>query len=172
MKGAAGAAAATSPRTPVLTLADVDRDAVARLLAGLGLALDERAPGAALPGSYWGDSEAGLVGATLFARTDTPVHSLLHEAAHFACMSEARRAALDTDAGGDTEEECAVCVLQVLLATRLPGVGLARMLSDMDAWGYSFRLGSARRWWATDAEDGRLWLAARGLLPACPMPPA
>ena len=31
------------------------------------------------PGSYWGDSEAGLRGNALYVRADTPLHSLLHE---------------------------------------------------------------------------------------------
>ena len=40
-----------------------------------------------LPGSYWGDSEAGLRGNVLYVRADTPLHSLLHELSHFVCMS-------------------------------------------------------------------------------------
>jgi hypothetical protein len=36
----------------------------------------------------------------------------------------------------------------------------------MDAWGYSFRLGSARAWFERDAEEARAWLAARGLVDA------
>jgi hypothetical protein len=35
----------------------------------------------------------------------------------------------------------------------------------MDAWGYSFRFGSARAWFERDADDARGWLARRGLLP-------
>lgn len=150
----------------MLRLRDLARAPLRRLLAGLGLELTLcAAPGAPIPGSYWGHAEAGLRGRRLFAREDTPVHSILHEACHFACMSDARRRGLDTDAGGDELEECAVCVLQVLLAGGLPDVGRDRMLADMEAWGYSFRLGSARRWWATDADDGRRWLAEHGLLP-------
>jgi hypothetical protein len=148
----------------VLRLRDLDPGPVRDLLARLGLDLVHLAdPAAVVPGSYWGGAEAGLRGRRLFARPDTPVHSILHEASHFVCMSEARRRALDTDAGGDDEEELAVCVLQVLLAEGLPGVGRARMLADMDRWGYSFRLGSATRWWATDAEEGRRWLAERAV---------
>ncbi|NIS90685.1 MAG: hypothetical protein GTN98_11520, partial [Woeseiaceae bacterium] len=48
-------------------------------------------------------------------RSDTPVHSLLHETCHIICMSRERRAELETDAGGDDLEEAAVCYLQVLL---------------------------------------------------------
>ena len=34
----------------------------------------------------------------------------------------------------------------------------------MDAWGYTFRLGSAQRWFAADAEEARLWLERYGML--------
>ena len=42
----------------------------------------------------------------------------------------------------------------------------ARLMADMDAWGYSFRLGSARAWFENDAEDARRSLRefAPGLL--------
>ena len=137
------------------------------LLGEYGLRVENLAPGATIPGSYWGEPEAGLSGATLLVRPDTPVHSALHEACHFICMSAARRAVLHRDAGGDCAEEDAVCYLQILLADRLAGAGWSRdrMLADMDAWGYSFRLGSARRWFEGDAEEARDWLAGRGLLP-------
>ncbi|MEX0708192.1 MAG: hypothetical protein WD078_09535, partial [Woeseia sp.] len=68
------------------------------------------------------------------------------------------------DAGGDDAEECAVCYLQLILAAQLPGVGRARLMRDMDTWGYSFRLGSTRRWIEDDASDARDWLLARGLI--------
>ncbi len=146
-----------SPRH-VLLLEDLDRASLASLLERFGLNLVLVAPGELIPGSYWGDSEAGLQGGCLYARHDTPVHSVLHEACHYVCMSSARRARLDTDAGGDDLEESAVCYLQVLLAGELSGVGRERLLADMDAWGYSFRLGSARAWFDRDAEDARQWL--------------
>jgi hypothetical protein len=78
-------------------------------------------------------------------------------------MGDVRRAGLRTDAGGDYDEENAVCYLQIVLADRLPGVGRDRVLADMDAWGYTFRLGSARAWFERDAADARDWLARRGL---------
>ncbi len=137
--------------------------ALGALLADYGLAL-RRVEGGDIPGSYWGESEAGLVGGELFVRDDTPLHSALHEACHYVCADDARRAALDTDAGGDVLEECAVCYLQILLASSLPGGGRDGMLTDMDAWGYSFRLGSARDWFERDAEDARAWLLARGII--------
>ena len=59
-----------------------------------GLELRMDAAGADIPGSYWGESEAGLIGKVLHARRDTPLHSVLHEAAHFICMSPERRAGL------------------------------------------------------------------------------
>lgn len=168
--GHEGLRARASPagRRRVLTVAEVDGAALRRLARSLGMVLVTVADDAAIPGSYWGEREAGLIGDRLFVRGDTPLHSLLHEAAHFACMDDARRRALDTDAGGDVDEECAVCALQVLLAGRLPGVGRERMLSDMDLWGYSFRLGSARRWWATDALEALAWLERRGLVAVTP----
>ena len=120
-------------------------------------------PGATLPGSYFGDAEAGLIGDRLYLRPDTPLHSMLHEGCHYICMDAERRAALHTDAGGDFPEENGVCYLQILLADAIPGFGRGRMFADMDAWGYTFRLGSARAWFEQDAEDARLWLREHGL---------
>ena len=121
-------------------------------------------PDAELPGSYWGESEAGLRGNVLYARPDTPLHSLLHELSHFVCMAADRRASLDRDAGGDDAEECAVCYLQILLANELPQLGRERMFEDMDAWGYTFRLGSSRAWFERDAADARRWLQREGVI--------
>jgi hypothetical protein len=129
-----------------------------------GLTLRHLAPGDSLPGSYWGDSEAGLRGHEIFVRADTPLHSLLHELSHFVCMTAARRAGLDRDAGGDDQEECAVCFLQILLADELSQLRRDRMFADMDAWGYSFRLGSARAWFEQDAADARIWLRSNGVI--------
>ena len=149
--------------TNVLRLGALAPGAAAALLARFGLELRLVPDGADIPGSHWGESEAGLIGDVLYARADTPVHSVLHEACHWICMPPERRAALHTDAQGDDLEECAVNYLQVLLADDLPGYSRAQMFSDMDAWGYSFRLGSARAWFERDAEDARAWLRARGL---------
>jgi len=139
------------------------------LLCPHGLRIELLADGAAIPGSYWGEPEAGLVGDILYVRQDTPVHSALHEACHYLCMDPARRAGLHTDAGGTDTEENAVCYLQALLAPRLPGYSRERLFADMDAWGYHFILGSAAAWFAHDAEDARQWLERRGLLPATTM---
>ena len=144
--------------------ADADRAAVAALLQRYGLRLIEVDDEAAVPGSFWGDSEAGLIGATVQVRGDTPLHSILHEACHYICMDPQRRTGLDTNAGGDYDEENAVCYLQILLADQLPGFGRAASFADMDAWGYSFRLGSARAWFEQDADDARAWLQGHGLI--------
>ena len=150
----------------VLLLSDLGFDAPRALLARHGLQLVEVAPGAAIPGSYWGEREAGVIGTRVYARPDTPVHSLLHEACHLLVLPADRRATVHTDATDSIEEEDATCYLQIVLADALPGVGRERLLADMDAWGYSFRLGSARAWFERDAEEARALLVARGLLPA------
>ncbi len=154
----------------MLRLVSVDRVAVALLLQRYGMELTLVAPEEVIPGSYWGDSEAGLKGDRLYARLDTPVHSILHEACHYICMAPERRAGLDRDAGGDDLEETAVCYLQVLLADELPGVGRSRLWADMDAWGYSFRLGNSRAWFEEDAEDARQWLRVQGVTDASDRP--
>jgi hypothetical protein len=148
----------------VLLLNAIDRLGLELLLDRYGLALQLVAPEEVIPGSYWGDREAGLISAKIFARLDTPLHSVLHESAHFICMTPERRAGLDTNAGGDDAEEGAVCYLQVLLADTLPNVGQERMCRDMDEWGYSFRLGRTALWFAEDAEDARDWLIRHGLI--------
>jgi hypothetical protein len=150
----------------VLLLADLASAHLAALLAPYQLRVHYIAPDNAIPGSFWGDSEAGLVGDILYVRADTPLHSALHEACHYICMDSARRAALHTDAGGDYAEEDGVCYLQILLADFIPGMGRARMWADMDAWGYSFRLGSAQAWFEHDAEDAQAWLLQHGLIDA------
>ena len=133
------------------------------LLFRYGLNLALVADGAAIPGCYWGEPEAGLVGHTIHARADTPVHSVLHEASHVICMDPARRTRLHADAGGEYAEEDAVCYLQIVLAGEL-GVPVDGICADMDAWGYTFRLGSAQAWFVQDAAEARAWLMQHGLL--------
>ncbi len=145
----------------MLTLRNIGSEAPRAPLARHGLALEQVADGQPIPGSYWGDPEAGLVGATVYARGDTPVHSLLHEAAHLMVMPAERRPGVHTDASDCQHEEDATCLLQILLADALPGVGSARLMDDMDAWGYSFRLGSTRAWVEGDAQDARAFLSSR-----------
>lgn len=150
----------------MLTLADIALADVAALLSRHGLQLQLVPDGEPIPGSYWGESEAGLIGTAVHARRDTPVHSLLHEAAHLIVLPPERRAQVHTDATDSIEEEDAVCVLQAVLGDELPGVGRDRVLADMDEWGYTFRLGSARAYFERDADAAWQWLLARGLVDA------
>ncbi len=152
------------PAPDVLRVRDFPFADLAALLSRHGLQLQRVDDGAPIPGSFWGDPEAGVIGSVVYARGDTPVHSLLHEACHLIVLPPERRAQVHTDASDSVLEEDATCYLQIVLADRLPGVGSGRLMADMDAWGYSFRLGSARAWFERDAEDARAWLTERGLL--------
>ncbi len=148
----------------VMRCRDVPAADLATLLGRFGLDVIPVPDGAEIPGSFWGAPEAGLVGKGLYVRPDTPVHSALHEACHYICMDQERREQLHTDAGGDHDEENAVCYLQILLADWLPGMGRIRMCRDMDSWGYSFRLGPAQRWFLADSAEVREWLQAQELV--------
>ncbi len=148
----------------MLTVADVQRSALESLLHRFELRLIIEKDGAAISGSFWGDSEAGIVGRTVYARRDTPLHSLLHETCHVICMTGARRNSVDRDAGGDDLEESAVCYLQLVLANHIGVAGRDRLMRDMDAWGYSFRLGNTRAWFEKDADDAIEFLINQGLL--------
>ncbi|MFQ5642809.1 MAG: hypothetical protein ACE5FQ_03825 [Thiogranum sp.] len=160
----------TRPVVDVLRLERAGLSAITGLLEKYGLVCEQVEADADIPGSFWGGAEAGLIADRLLARGDTPVHSILHEACHYICMTPSRRDGLHTDAGGDYDEENAVCYLQILLAGYLPSVGRARLMRDMDAWGYSFRLGSARAWFEQDAEDAFQWLLVRNLIDASGRP--
>lgn len=148
----------------VLVVADFESNDLASLLRRYGLELVIGDRGALITGSFWGAPEAGIVGKTVYVRVDTPIHSLLHETCHVICMSQDRREQLDRDAGGDDLEEAGVCYLQVVLADRIDGVGRERLMKDMDSWGYSFRLGSARDWFERDAGDAKEFLINQRLL--------
>jgi hypothetical protein len=143
---------------------DLPLTALNSLLAQYNLTLLVQDDDEAITGSFWGDSEAGIVGQRVFVRTDTPIHSLLHETCHVICMTNERRESLDRDAGGDDLEEAAVCYLQIILAAHLETVGSEELMRDMDSWGYSFRLGKTRSWFENDAQDARHWLEQHGLL--------
>ena len=150
----------------MLTLADIGFDAPRALLKRYKLELEQVDNDQLIPGSYWGECEAGIIGHTVYARLDTPVHSLLHEACHLIVLPEEKRAAVHTDATDSIDEENAVCVLQALLADELRGVGKERIWADMDDWGYTFRLGSAKAYFENDASDAFAFLAARELINA------
>lgn len=148
----------------VLRLGAYGTGPVRDLLARFRLELVLLDAGAEIPGSFWGDCEAGLIGARLYARPDTPLHSILHEACHWITCTPERRAQMHTNAADTEDEEGASCYLQILLGALLPGFGYSRALADMDAWGYSFRLGSAQAWFERDAEDARAWLLEHRLI--------
>jgi len=150
--------------TDVLRVADIGTDSLIALLHRFGLELQITADDEPIPGSFWGDAEAGIISTSVFARTDTPVHSVLHESCHLICANGERRSSLHTDAGSDDLEETAVCYLQIVLADFVAGVGRDRLMLDMDSWGYSFRNGSSRAWFAEDAADAIQWLESRGII--------
>jgi len=160
----------SSDTVPVTRCAELDPGALQTLLSVFGLQLEFVAPHAAIEGSFWGDEEAGLIDNRLLVRDDTPVHSALHEACHYICMDSSRREGLHTDAGGDYDEENGVCYLQILLAEHLPGMSQSQMMADMDAWGYSFRLGCSAQWFKFDADDAANWLKHHGIIDAAGNP--
>lgn len=148
----------------MLTVSDLPAQALQNLLSPYSIIVEFEPNNAPIPGSFWGDSEAGLIRNILYVRPETPVHSALHEACHYICMDSARRNELDTDAGGDYDEENAVCYLQILLAAKLPGCSADTLMKNMDSWGYTFRLGSALAWFRDDAEDAQQWLLKEKLI--------
>ena len=76
---------APDPST-VLRLDDISVADAAALLARYDLVLEQVPAGAPIPGSYWGEPEAGIIGSTVYVRGDTPVHSMLHEACHLIVL--------------------------------------------------------------------------------------
>ncbi len=144
--------------TDVLRTDDISYQGLTDLLAKYQLSIRKIADGAPIPGSFWGDEEAGLIRDSLYIRCDTPVHSILHESCHYICIDDSRRQLLDTNAKSDIAEENAVCYLQIILSDQLSEMGRGRMYADMDSWGYSFRLGSSQAWFESDADDAFEWL--------------
>lgn len=145
---------------------EIDSTSLRTVLAQYAIELHHTPANENIPGSFWQDAEAGLIANRLYVRDDTPVHSALHEACHYICMDQQRRTQLHTNAGGGYDEEDAVCYLQILLADQIPQMLHNRMLRDMDAWGYSFRLGSAQSWFEHDAEDAQQWLIKHHIIDA------
>ena len=148
----------------VLRLREVDTTEISNLLSRYQLSLNITEQNTQIPGSFWGDDEAGLISNQAYARADTPVHSLLHESCHYICMDQIRRQALHTNAGGTADEENAVCYLQILLSKELSFMGPLKMMQDMDSWGYNFRLGSCKAWFEQDTQDEFQWLLNHGLI--------
>ena len=148
----------------MLTVADLPTQALQELLNPYVIEVKIVPNSKPIPGSFWGDSEAGIIKNILYVWPETPVHSALHEACHYICLDTARRDDLDTDAGGDYDEENAVCYLQILLAAKLSGCSADTLMNNMDSWGYTFRLGSASAWFQDDAEDAQQWLLREQLI--------
>jgi len=148
----------------MLTVLNLPAQALQNLLHIYSIQVKSVTNSEIIPGSFWGDSEAGLIKNTLYVRPETPVHSALHEACHYICLDPLRRNNIDTDAGGDYDEENAVCYLQILLAAKLSGCSADIIIRDMDSWGYTFRLGSALAWFQNDAEDAQQWLLKEQLI--------
>jgi len=150
--------------SPVLCMQDIASQTVMDLLDRYGLDAQWLAQDAAIEGSFWGAPEAGIIGTRVYLRPDTPVHSFLHETSHIICMAPEIREQHAGNAGSNDLEESAVCYLQIVLSRSLPEVGSERMMQDMDSWGYSFRLGRTKRWFAEDAEDAKTWLQVHNVI--------
>ena len=148
----------------VLLCEEIDPGNLDNLLSRFGLTVKRISVNEDIPGSFWKPPEAGLIADTLYIRNDTPVHSAMHEACHYICMDKERRDNLHTDAAGGYEEEDGVCYLQILLSDFIPEMKQQRMFSDMNEWGYSFRLGSSQKWFEGDAEDAEQWLIKNGVI--------
>lgn len=148
----------------VLLLQDSVPKELITLLSRYGINVNIINAAKSIPGSFWGNEEAGLIGNQLYARHDTPVHSILHESCHYICMDQTRRSKLHTNAGGTADEENAVCYLQILLSEHLSFIDKTKMMKDMDSWGYSFRLGSSKAWFESDADDTIDWLIKHELI--------
>lgn len=149
---------------PVLLCFEINFVDLANLLGRYGLECKQVAADQEIPGSWFGETEAGLIGNKVYFKLATPVHSVLHESCHYICMDEVRRQQLHTNAGGDYAEENGVCYLQIIFADYIPGFGRDRAFQDMDEWGYTFRLGSSRAWFEQDAEDAQAWLLMQGVI--------
>ena len=143
---------------------NLDADIIHNLLSRYGLTINCVEVDREIPYSFWGSPEAGRLTDQLFVREDTPIHSVLHESCHYVCMPASQRSMLSHDAKGTVMEENATCYLQILLADHIFNYSQNRLLQDMDDWGYSFRLGSARAWFTQDAKDVEEWLISHEIL--------
>ncbi len=142
----------------VVLCSEIELQHLVDLLSKFGIRIVQVADGEPIPGSWFGNPEAGIISTTLYIRGDTPVHSALHESCHLICMDSTRRTSLHTNAGGDYDEENGVNYLEITLANYIPEYGSDQLMKDMDCWGYTFRLGSSRAWFEQDAEDTHQWL--------------
>ena len=148
----------------ILTIADIQLAQLQSVLGKYNLTVHLVDENQKIPGSWFGETEAGIIENNLYIRNDTPVHSALHEASHYICMAPERRDKLHTNAGGDYDEENGVCYLSLLLSNYIDGFGIDRMFSDMDEWGYTFRLGSSKAWFEEDTKEVFDWLLSHNII--------
>ena len=145
---------------------DLNEESIKQLLSNYGIYVHCLNFDKDIPYSFWGAPEAGRLGEQLYLRGDTPIHSILHESAHYVCMPEIQRNDAEIDAKGSAIEENATCYLQILLADHIDHYSREQLMNDMDAWGYSFRLGSAYEWFTKDATEVKDWLVSHNLITA------
>lgn len=146
------------------SLKNIQPPALRPLFDRYQLTLEEVDRDSDIPYSFWGAPEAGRFQSTLYARQDTPIHSLLHEACHFICMPPDQRTSDSYDAEGSAIEENACCLLQILLSDYIRGFNQAIHMHDMNTWGYNFRLGSTARWFYADSDDANDWLIKQNII--------
>ncbi len=84
----------------VMTCAQLSLKPLQTLLSRFDLTIVQVDKDSPIPGSFWGEAEAGLIGNLVYVRSDTPIHSVLHEICRYVCMDMQRRILLHTDAGG------------------------------------------------------------------------
>jgi len=149
---------------PSLTCSEIKLDQLQSILDRYNLIMHLIDDNQKIPGSWFGEPEAGIIENNLYIRNDTPVHSALHESCHYICMAPERRDVLHTNAGGDYDEENGVCYLSILLSDYINEFGRERMFNDMDEWGYTFRLGSSQKWFVEDAQDTIKWLVSHEII--------
>ncbi len=143
---------------------DLSSESIKHLLGHYGIRLHCLQFDMDIPYSFWGEPEAGRLGENLYLRDDTPIHSILHESAHYVCMPEQQRHNAEVDAKGSAMEENATCYLQVLLSNHIHGYSRKQLMKDMDDWGYSFRFGSTHDWFTKDAKEVKDWLISHNLI--------
>ncbi len=140
------------------SLSNTPYQALIPILSRYQLQLTQVSADSKIPHSFWGSPEAGRLKSTLYARVDSPIHSILHETCPYICMPPDQRSLTQVDAVGSALVESACCYLQIVLADHIEGINRQDLMHDMDTWGYSFRLGSTARWFFADSEDARQWL--------------
>src|SRR3569833_2073887 len=76
----------------VVTCGEIQLSALQDVLSPYGIDVLPVPDAQPIPGTHFGDPEAGLIAHRLYIRSATPVHSALHDACHYLCMASARRA--------------------------------------------------------------------------------